>query len=77
MYRDMPKMSMNLQRPQSVTQHQHKAFLYNTYANKAKLPNAIAPASASVKKPVSASLSKMTMVGRIQGIKSGCNSCGK
>lgn len=69
MYRDMPKMTMNLQRQPSVTQHQ--AFLYNTYANKTKT------APAKVQKPASASLSKMTMVGRIQGIKSGCGSCGK
>ena len=68
----MPKkMTMNLQRPQSVTQQQ--AFLYNTYANKTK----VIAAPAKVQKPVSASLSKMTMVGRIQGIKSGCSSCGK
>ena len=66
----MPKMTMNLQRPQSVTQH--KAFLYNTYAtNKTKM------APAKVQKPASASLSKMTMIGRIQVIKPGCGSCGK
>jgi hypothetical protein len=70
MYRDMPKkMIMNLQIPQSITQRQ--AFLYNAYANKTKT------APVSVQKPASASLSKMTMVGRIQGIKSGCGSCGK
>lgn len=73
MYREMPKkMIMNLQRQQSVTQQQ--AFLYNTYANKTKVAG-LAPAK--VQKPASASLSKMTMVGRIQGIKSGCSSCGK
>ena len=67
----MPKkMTMDLQRPQSVTLQQ--AFLYNTYANKTKTAGPV-----SVQKPVSASLSKMTMVGRIQGIKSGCGSCGK
>jgi hypothetical protein len=71
MYRDMPKITMNLQRQPSVTQHQ--AFLYNTYANKTKT----VPLQAKVQKPVSASLSKMTMVGRIQGIKPGCSSCGK
>ncbi len=66
----MPKkMSMDLQRPQSVTLQQ--AFLYNTYANKTKM------APTKVQKPASASLSKMTMVGRIQGIKPGCSSCGK
>lgn len=68
----MPKkMTMNLQRPQSVTQQQ--SFLYNTYANKTK----VAAAPAKVQKSASASLSKMTMVGRIQGIKPGCSSCGK
>ena len=73
----MPKkMTMDLQRPQSVTQHQ--AFLYNTYANKTKATaSSAAPAQAKVQKPASASLSKMTMVGRIQGIKPGCSSCGK
>ncbi len=65
----MPKMTMNLQRQSSVTQHQ--MFLYNTYANKTKT------GLAKVQKPASASLSKMTMVGRIQGIKPGCSSCGK
>lgn len=70
----MPKkMIMNLQRQQNVTQQQ--AFLYNTYANKTKV--AAGPAPAKVQKPASASLSKMTMVGRIQGIKPGCSSCGK
>jgi hypothetical protein len=72
MYRDMPKkMTMDLQRPKSATQQQ--AFLYNTYANK----TTIVSAPAKVQKPASASLSKMTMVGRIQGIKPGCGSCGK
>ncbi len=65
-------MTMDLQRQQSVTQQQ--AFLYNTYANKTK---AAVTAPAKVQKPASASLSKMTMVGRIQGIKPGCGSCGK
>ena len=64
-------MTMNLHRQQSITQQQ--AILYNTYAN--KIPSATGPAKAQ--KPVSSSLSKMTMVGRIQGIKSGCGSCGK
>jgi hypothetical protein len=73
MYRDMSKMTMNLQTQKSITQH--KAFLYNTYANKTTPPNAIAPTK--VQKPASASLSKMSMVGRIQGIKPGCSSCGK
>ncbi len=59
---------MNLHRPQSVTKQQ--AFLHNAYANKK-------PSLTKAQKPVSASLSKMTMVGRIQGIKPGCGSCGK
>jgi len=72
MYRDMPKkMTMDLQRPQSVTLQ--NTFLYNTYANKTK----VVAMPAKVQKPASASLSKMTMVGRIQGVKSGCGSCGK
>ena len=74
MYRHMPKkMTMNLQRPQSAMQHQ--AILYNTYTNKTKTATVMAPAK--VQKPVSASLSKMSMIGRIQGIKPGCSSCGK
>lgn len=61
-------MTMNLQRSPSIMQQQ--AILYNTYANKTTLLT-------KAQKPPSASLSKMTMVGRIQGIKSGCGSCGK
>lgn len=61
-------MTMNLHRPQSITQQQ--AILYNTYANKTT-------SLTKAQKPVSASLSKMHMIDRIQGIKSGCGSCGK